>query len=63
MKNCDLIKILQERDPNAKVEFVFFGNHFDVEGLVHFDPTGYNAIELYGQPLHEMEIVVTFNQG
>lgn len=57
MKNKDLIKILQAEDPEARVEFVYYGNHFNVNGLVRYDPEGYNAIELYGKPMHDMEII------
>ena len=57
MKNKDLIKILQAEDPEAMVEFVYYGNHFNVNGLVRYDPSGYNAIELYGNPMHNMEIM------
>lgn len=57
MKNKDLIKLLQSEDPEAQIEFVYYGNHFNVNGLVHYDPQGYNAIELYGNPMHNMEIL------
>lgn len=57
MKTKELIEILSKEDPESRVEFVFYGNHFNVNGLVRYDPKGYNAVELYGNAMHDMEII------
>lgn len=57
MKNKELIELLQKEDPEAKVEFVFRGNYFSIDYIKRYKPKGYSAVELNGQPLHNMTIV------
>lgn len=55
MRVYDLIRLLELEDPGASVEFVHCGEHFSVEGLLRYDVSGWNSVELYGSMLTREE--------